>query len=147
MAFPKVWEKPVSPHRVVARDTPSCSVALQLTSFSSFSGRAALSMTLSFLRMRVTLWSWKSEGSNCLALMPYSRVCLDMAKFLSSCKGRGGQKRSYFEDIPETQAIPRNTTWHAMTDNISLAALVGTSWHDEGFHGKGTSWLGTLPFG
>ena len=93
----------MSPHRVVATDTPSYSVSLQLTSFSSFSGRAALSMTLSFLRMRVTLWSWKSEGSNCLALMPYSRVCLDIAKFFSSCKGRRGQK-SYFEEIPETQA-------------------------------------------
>lgn len=69
-----------------------CSVPLQLTSFSSSSGRAALSMTLSLLRMRVTLWSWKSEVSNSLALMPYSRVCLDMAKFFSSCKCRRGQR-------------------------------------------------------
>lgn len=122
VAFPRSWEKPVSPHKIVARDTLSCSVPLQLTSFSSFSGSAALSMTLSFLRMRMTLWSWKSEVSNCLALMPYSRVCLDMARFFSSCKGRKGQERSYLREISETQAITRNTTWHVMTDNFPMAA-------------------------
>lgn len=55
--------------------------------------------------------------------------------------------KSDFKDIPETQAIARSTIWYAMSDNLPMAALVGISSHDEGFHGRGTTWVRRLLLG